>query len=218
MGGAQACESGRFVAAAGFESDEAVFDNVDAADAVAASDGVDGEEEVERVGHRFGGAGFVCVDEFGGEAFLEEEGEVFRGVGGAGGVDGQFPHVPRGSGDWVLEDAGFVGAVGEVFVHAPGFGLGGGDGDGLLGGVVEEVVAAGEAGVEFGDAPGGDHFDGGLEGIEGEFEADLVVAFAGAAVGDGDAVFFLGDSDLGAGDDGAGEGCAWGRVTALGRF
>ena len=65
-----------------------------------------------------------------------------------------------------------------------------------MGGVVEEVVAACEARIEFGDAPGGDDADAGLQGVEGEFEADLVVAFAGAAVGDGGAGFFLGDADL----------------------
>ena len=42
MGGAEAGEAGGFVAAAGFEADEAVFDDVDAADAVAAGDGVGG--------------------------------------------------------------------------------------------------------------------------------------------------------------------------------
>ena len=202
--GPQTREPGRFVAAARFEADEAVFDDVDAADAVAAREGVDGEEEVERVGDGLRRAVFG-VGELGGDAFFEEEREVFGGVGRAGRVHGQFPHVGWGRGVGVFEDTGFVGAVGEVLVHAPGFGFGGGDGDVLLGGVVEEVVAAGEAGVEFGDAPGGDDFDCGLEGVEGEFEADLVVAFAGAAVGDGDAVFFLCNGDLGAGDDGAGE-------------
>lgn len=38
-------EAGRFVAAAGFEADEAVFDDVDAADAVGAAEGVCGEED-----------------------------------------------------------------------------------------------------------------------------------------------------------------------------
>ena len=212
VGGPQARQPGRFVAAAGLHADEAVFDDVDAADAVAAGDGVDGQEEVERVRDGFRGAGFVCVDELGGEPLFEEEGEVFGGVGRAGGVDGQFPHVGGGCGVGVLEDAGFVGAVGEVFVHAPGLGFGGSDGDVLLRGVVEEVVAAGETGVEFGDAPGGDDFDGGLESVEGEFEAHLVVAFAGTAVRDGDAVFLLRYGDLGAGDDGAGEGCACGEI------
>lgn len=66
----------------------------------------------------------------------------------------------------------------EVLVHGPGFGLGGCDGDVHLVGVVEEVVSADEAGVEFGHALGRDDLDFGLEGVEGEFEADLVVSFA----------------------------------------
>jgi hypothetical protein len=47
-----------------------------------------------------------------------------------------------------------------------------------------------------------------LEGVEGELEADLVVAFACAAVGDGEAVLLLCNCYLGAGDDWAGEGGA----------
>lgn len=64
----------------------------------------------------------------------------------------------------------------EVLVHAPGFALCACDGDLLLGGVVKEVIAAGKALVEFGDTPGSDDFNCGLEGVKGEFEADLVVA------------------------------------------
>ena len=66
--------------------------------------------------------------------------------------------------------------MGKVLVHGPGLGFGAGDGDVLGGGIVEQGGASGEAGIEFRDAPGSDHFDGGLEGVEGEFEADLVVS------------------------------------------
>ena len=64
-------QAGGFVAAAGLEADEPVFDNIDAADAVAAGDGVGGEEELQRVGDGFGGVVVfgVRVGEFGGEAF-----------------------------------------------------------------------------------------------------------------------------------------------------
>jgi hypothetical protein len=94
----------------------------------------------------------------------------------------------------------------HVLVHAPRLALGAGDGDALLGGVVEEVVAALEAVVEDGVPPGSDDLDGGLESVEGQLEADLVVTLASATVGDGEAALLLGDSDLGTGDDGAGEG------------
>jgi len=205
VGGPQARQSRRLVAAARLEADEAVLDDVDAADAVAAGEGVGGEEEVDRVGD---GAllSVFGVDEFNREALCEDEGEVLGLVGGFGRVDGQLPHVVGRGGVRVLEDAGLVAAVGEVFVHGPGLGLGAGDGDVGPGGVVEQVVAAGEAVVEFGDAPGRDDFDGRLQGVVGEFEADLVVAFARAAVGDGDAVLFLGDGYLAPGGDGPSEG------------
>ena len=74
--------------------------------------------------------------------------------------------------------------MGKVLVHGPGLGFGAGDGDVLSGGIVEQGGASGEAGVEFGDTPGSDDFDGGLESIEGEFEADLVVSW-GESVSEG---------------------------------
>ena len=79
------------------------------------------------------------------------------------------------------------------------------DGDVLLGGVGEERLAAGEAVVELGDAPGRDDLDVGLEAVEGELEADLVVALAGAAVRDVVAALLLGDGHHAASDDGARE-------------
>jgi len=66
--------------------------------------------------------------------------------------------------------------VGHVLVHGPRLGFCGCDGDFHLLSGVEEVVAAGEAVIEFGDTPGGNDDDGGLESVEGELEADLVVA------------------------------------------
>ena len=205
VGGAQARQAGRLVAAARLEADEAVLDNVDAADAVAASEGVGGEEEVDGVGDGLG-LSLVGVDEFGRDALFEDEDEVLGRVGRLAGLDRQLPHVVGRGGVGVLEDAGLVAAVGQVLVHGPGLGFGAGHGDLHLRGVVEQVVAAGEAVVEFGDAPGRDDLDGRLQGVEGQFEADLVVAFARAAVGDGDALFFLRDGDLTPGDDGPSEG------------
>jgi hypothetical protein len=93
----------------------------------------------------------------------------------------------------------------HVLVHAPRLALGAGDGDALLSGVVEEVVAALEAVVEDRVPPGSDDLDAGLESVEGQLEADLVVTLAGAAVRDGEAALLLGDGNLGTGDDGAGE-------------
>lgn len=53
-----------------------------------------------------------------------------------------LPHVLGGSDVGVLEHAGLVRAVSQVVVHRVGLRAGRGHGDALLGGVVEEVVAA----------------------------------------------------------------------------
>jgi hypothetical protein len=66
-------------------------------------------------------------------------------------------------------------------------------------------LTSGETGVEFGKTPWGNDFDVGFESIVGQFETDLVVTFAGTAVGDGFAAFFFGDFDLATGNYGAGE-------------
>ena len=202
VSGAKHGKTRGLVAAAGLEADETVFDNVDTADTVPAGNGVGSEEELDGLGDALA----VLVVELDGETLLEVDGEVLGRIGGLGGVDGQLPHV-LGRGDvGVLEDAGLVAAVCHVLVHAPRLALGAGDGDALLGGVVEEVVAALEAVVEDGVPPGSDDLDGGLESVEGQLEADLVVTLASATVGDGEAALLLGDSDLGTGNDGAGEG------------
>ena len=78
-------------------------------------------------------------------------------------------------------------------------------------GVVEEIVAASEALVEFRHAPWCDDLDGGLEGIEREFETDLVVTLASATVGDSNASFLLGNGDLSTGNDWTGERCSYNR-------
>ncbi len=72
------------------------------------------------------------------------------------------------------------------------------------------VIDGGFAGAEFETVilPGGDDFQFGSEGHVGEFEADLVVAFAGGSVGDGIRTFGMGDIDLIFGDEGAGDGGA----------
>jgi hypothetical protein len=75
----------------------------------------------------------------------------------------------------------------EVLVHGPRLGLGRADWDAGGRGIVEEVVAALEAVVEDWVSPWREDDDGGLKGVEGEFEADLIIALAGAAVRDGEA-------------------------------
>ena len=50
MGRPEDGETWGFVAASGFNADEAVFDNVDAADSMTAGEGIGGKEELKAVG------------------------------------------------------------------------------------------------------------------------------------------------------------------------
>jgi hypothetical protein len=86
----------------------------------------------------------------------------------------------------------------------------------VLLGVVEEILAALEAVAELGQPPGCNDLDAGLDCVEGKLEADLVVALAGAAVGDEVAALLLGNADLCAGDDWAGQRCAEEVATLVG--
>ncbi len=216
--------AGGFVDAAGFHADEAVFHDVDTADAVFAAEGVEdahdavgGEEGVAVI---FAGGLDVaeCGDEFG-EAFgleaddvsfFKEELEVLWFVRGIFRGDGEDVHVAvclaGGIVPDVFEGAGFEGDVEEVAIHGVGFFHGGFDGDVVGLGVGDHFRAAGELFAEFGVAPWGDDFDVRGEGGGGKFEADLVVAFAGGAVGDGVSTFGEGDFDHSFGDAGACDG------------
>ncbi|TIA03603.1 Bystin-domain-containing protein [Aureobasidium pullulans] len=201
VSGAQAGKTGGLVAATRLETDEAVLDNVDTANTVLAGNGVDSKEELGGIGDSLA-AGELSLD---GQTLLEVKDKVLGLLGSLGGVDGQLPHVLGGSDVGVLEDTGLVTAVGQVLVHAPGLALCAGDGDAGLLGVVEEILATLEAVVEDGVAPWGNDLDGGLQGVEGQLEADLVVALTGAAVRDGETALLLGDGNLGAGNDGTGK-------------
>jgi hypothetical protein len=66
--------------------------------------------------------------------------------------------------------------------------------------IVEQILSALEAVAELGQPPGRNDLDGGLEGVEGQLEADLVITLAGAAVRDEAALLLLGNPDLGARD------------------
>jgi hypothetical protein len=71
----------------------------------------------------------------------------------------------------------------------------------VLGGIVEEVLPALEAVAELGQPPRRNDLDGRLESVECKLEADLIVALAGAAVGNKVTALLLGNSDLCASDD-----------------
>ena len=79
-----------------------------------------------------------------------------------------------------------------------------GDRDLVIRGEGEQLGAR----VELPFAPRRDHPDVGIEGVVGELEADLVVALAGGAVGDGIGAGGRGDLDLALGDQRPGDRCA----------
>lgn len=99
VGEAQDRHGGRVVAAAGLEADEAVLDNVDAADAVHVAELVERDEELDRLG-----VGLVGGDELGGDTLLEVDGDVGGLVGGDEGRLGHGPHVIRRGDIGVLKD------------------------------------------------------------------------------------------------------------------
>ena len=78
--------------------------------------------------------------------------------------------------------------------------LGRSDRNAGLGGVVKEIVATSEPLEELRVTPGGNDLDGGLDGVEGQFETNLVVALASGTVADELAVLPLGSAHLSAGN------------------
>lgn len=146
-------EDGRargFVAPAGFDTDEAVFDDIDPSDAVFPRERVELEKDVDIIG--VGLAALVVGS--GGDGELDREtgleldgdavglrGCVFDGLG-------EFPHVCGRGGVGVFEYAGFVGDVEEVFICGPGFGGGLLDRYVFFGSIFEEGLTTGEAVVK----------------------------------------------------------------------
>ena len=100
MGEAQDGHGRGVVAATGLETDEAVLDNIDAADAVGVAELVERGEELDAVGVRLLGC-----DELRGDALLEMDGNVGGLVGGRERRLRHGPHVVRGGDVGVFEDA-----------------------------------------------------------------------------------------------------------------
>lgn len=190
MSSAQAGETGGLVAATRLDTDETVLDDINTSNTVAAGNSVGSEEDVNGVGDGLLLA-LLGVLELDGDTLLEVDGEVLGLVRSGQGVRRQLPHVGRGSSIGILQNTSLVRAVGQVLIHAPGLGLGGGDGDALLGGIGKEIVTTGEALIEDGVAPRGNDLDGGLQGVESKLETNLVVTLTGATVGNGEAALTL---------------------------
>ena len=192
---AQAGKSGCLIAAARLDPDETVLDNVDTANTVTTGNRVGSQEQLNRVSDRLFAPAFRVL-ELNRGALFKVKNKVFRGIMSRKRVFCQLPHIRGRSRVGVFQDAGLVGAVGQVLVHTPRLGLGRGDGDALLGGVGEQIISALEAVVEDRVSPWGDDLDIRLQGVKGQFEADLVIALARATVGNGKASLLLGNVDL----------------------
>ena len=205
MGEVEDGTAGGLIDAAAFHADEAVFYHVHAADAVFAAEFVQRLHDLEGV-HGLAVHGDAV-------AFVEVEHDVFgliRGVfweDGEGGEVVAILHIARIE-PGVFENTGLVADVQEVAVHGEGLFRAGLDGDFFVVAVGDHFGTAGELGAETLVTPRGDDFEIGGEGGGGELEANLVVAFAGGAVGDGVGAFCLGDFDHALGDEGAGDGGA----------
>lgn len=209
---------GGVVAAAGFEADETVFDNVDTTDAVGETELVERGEELNGVG-----VGLFGGDNLDGDALVEVDGDVSGLVGGVHGAVGHGPHVV-GRGDvGVLKNAcvdmsvalelevdiwqvhtSLVRAVSQVGIHAPRLRLGRRNGNTMLLSIIQQILPSLEPIAELWHPPRCNDLDRRLEGIEGQLESNLVVSFASASMGHELAVLLLGNLDLCASDNGPG--------------
>ena len=110
--------TGGLIAPAALDADEPILDDVDPADAMLPSEGVESEENVDGVG--VGSVILVREGDFDGESGDELDGDAFGGRWRVFGCGGELPHVGRGGCVGIFEDAGFVRDVEEVFVGGPG--------------------------------------------------------------------------------------------------
>ena len=182
MRGDERERAGALVDFAALEADEAVFNHVYSAEAGLA-------RGLVHVVDEFDGAHFFAVDRDG-DAGLEGYFERDFLVGRVDGVDGELIGVLRRLVPRIFEDSALDGAAPEVVVDAVGALSGRGYGNVVRRGVVHLFFTR-EAPV----ADGREDFDVGVERVAGDFDTDLVLSLAGAAVGDGDGAFLLGAPD-----------------------
>ena len=160
----------RLVHAARLHADQAVLDDVDAADAVPAAD------LVQRLHQRRRRElpPFTAT----GHARLEADRHLLRRVRRVHRIGGQLEHRRLGLERRVLERAALVGEVPEVAVARVRIFLRHRHGDAVRGGVVDRVLARDDVPL----APRRDDLQLRRERLIGELEAHLIVALAGAAV------------------------------------
>ena len=201
MGGVQDDGRGRLVDLAALDADQPVLDVVDPADAVRAA------QVVQPLDQRHG-AQRLAVDRDR-DAALEADDDLDR-VGRVGRRHGPRVGVGRRRHPRVLEDAGLARAAPQVDVDGVGGRLRDRDLDAALVRVVDRLVA----GQAHPHAHRRHDLEAGVERVDGDVEADLVVALAGAAVGDRVRALLLGDLDQELREQRPGEGGGQ-RVGAL---
>ena len=181
----------RFIDAARLHADEAVLDEIEPADAIVAA------EIVER-GEQASPATSPCRRCATGSPFLNSISIDGRLVGRVFGRDGALIDIRRRLDPRIFQHFAFRGRVQEIGIDRERrfAALVLGHLDLVLLGEVDEVGAA----LELPFAPGRDDLDVGIERIGGEFEAHLVIALAGGAMGDGVGAGLGGDLDQALGD------------------
>ena len=136
-------------------------------------------------------------------AALERDLQVGRLLRRVLGRHGPAVHGGIGFLPGVLERAALVGDVQKIGVDRIGrlAALAAGDRDLARARVLDQLAAR----VQIPFAPGRDHLDPGIEGIGAQLEADLIVALAGRAMGDGVGADLMGDLDQPLGDQRPGD-------------
>src|SRR5215813_401370 len=189
MRGDEQRAAGSFVSATGFHSDEAIFDEVGAADAVTGSDFVQSIQQIN-------GTKFSFVDGDWSAGF-ETDFDFFGFVWSFFGRDGPLPHgFARGVGG-IFEFSAFVAKVPDVAVTAVDVLFALLDWDVVLFGVCDGIFA----GVDVPFAPRGDDLDVWRDRFVGQLEADLIVTLPRASVSETIGAEFERDFGLPLGDD-----------------
>src|SRR5579859_2012558 len=189
MRGDEKRAAGSFVRAAGLHADEAIFDKVGAADAVTRGNFVERVEQIDR-------AEFCSVDGDWSSGF-ETDFDFFGFVGSFFRRNSPLPHGFAGSVGGIFEFATFVAEVPNVAVAAINVLFALLDGDVVFFGVGDGVFA----GVDVPFAPRRNDLDVWSDCFVSEFEADLIVAFAGAAMSETVSAELERDFGLALGDD-----------------
>src|SRR6266404_1389553 len=182
--------AGSFVRAAGFHSDEAIFDEVGAADAMSRCNFIELVEKIDRTELR-------AVHGDGG-ARLESDFDFLGFVRSFFGRNDPLPHRFVRSVGGIFEFAAFVAEVPDVAVAAVDIFL-------ALLDVHVVLLRVGDGGfarVNVPLAPRCDDLNVRRDGFVSEFKSHLIVAFSGAAVGEAIGAEFQRDFRLALGDDG----------------